>query len=81
MCLRFMERLEDLTEAGATSSSRLTRTRPISALPRGRKSRLEVGPEKAGPPRLLLSACQTAPPGRGKGQNLKWTVKSVQPSP
>ena len=38
MCLRFMERLEDLTEAGATSSSRLTRTRPISALPREGKA-------------------------------------------
>lgn len=47
----------------------------------GRKTRLEVGPEKAGPPRSLLSSCQTAPPGRRKGQNLKWTVKSVQPSP
>lgn len=70
-CPLFYGKAEDLTKAETTSSSRLTHTRapPLHFL--GRKTRLEMCPEKARPPRSLLSSCQTSTARKKKGTELK----------
>ena len=80
--LCFMERLKISQKQGPPAAPGLHTPVPLLCTSQGRKTRFETCPEKARPLSSLLSSCQTAPPGRRKGQNLKWCepVKSVQPS-
>ena len=69
--LCFMERLKISQKQRPPAAPSLHTPAPLLRTSRGRITRLEMCPEKARPPRSLLSSCQTSTAGEKKGRELK----------